>query len=150
MGFAFTHIAAAYLPAKLLRVRFGQWAYALLSLGAILPDIDFIAYAINPLFHRTFTHSIVFVLVVFVIARILFSRQESIALSIGVLSHVGVDMIFSPGVQVLWPAPYWISMTGGVLSTYVSSGLSMVYVIADMGLGVLCFGLLFLTGRLKL
>lgn len=83
-------------------------------LGSLLPDIDhpksFIGNKIpilpsilySTVGHRTITHSLVFALVVGILAA-MFNIWIGIGLAVGILSHIILDMLTPMGVAYLYP-----------------------------------------------
>ncbi len=72
-------------------------------LGSLLPDIDkgtSLLGRYNPvsclLPHRTLTHSLIFIILCYVISPVL---------AIGVLTHYVLDMLNPTGIQLLFPVP---------------------------------------------
>lgn len=84
------------------------------TFGALLPDIDhpksFIGNKVpivsdmlyNTIGHRTLTHSLIFAFVVGIIGMI-FNLWIGIGLTLGVVSHIALDMIGPHGVAFLYP-----------------------------------------------
>ncbi|MEZ4594768.1 MAG: metal-dependent hydrolase [Chloroflexota bacterium] len=109
-------------------------------LGNLLPDADNLAVAVATVtggstegLHRTFTHSLFFVLalvVVFwlvgVVAKRPFLTNLGLGLGIGVLMHILLDLvIWFDGVAILWPLPSWINFWEGVTPPEWFSSLLM-------------------------
>jgi len=106
------------------------WLMLGIVLGSLIPDLDNIAVAVATLsgastagLHRTFTHSIFFVLAIFLffygVAAVTKSKKWSnlgVGLGIGVFLHVLLDLlIWFNGVELFWPIPSWINLWGGVI-----------------------------------
>lgn len=79
-------------------------------LGSLLPDIDHKKSMLGsiihlPVKHRTFTHSLLFLLIVTLLS-IQLSQSFALGLSMGVFSHMFLDMIgkHSPGICLLYPS----------------------------------------------
>lgn len=84
------------------------------TLGALLPDIDhpksFIGNKVpiipdilySTIGHRTLTHSLIFAFVVGVVGMI-FSLWIGLGLTLGIISHIALDMIGPHGVAFLYP-----------------------------------------------
>ena len=91
------------------------------GVGGLLPDIDtphsYLGRRIpffHKLKHRGFTHSLFFVGIIFLLLYLSLTYFEvshlkglniviPVALSLGILSHILLDMLNSPGVQLLYP-----------------------------------------------
>ena len=90
-------------------------------IGSLIPDLDIIFVAIGKLFsnlpdpihyfHRKGTHSLLFVLFIYLTFQILSEifkkpnlRNHGLGISLGILLHIIVDsLIFLEGVFILWP-----------------------------------------------
>jgi membrane-bound metal-dependent hydrolase YbcI (DUF457 family) len=98
-----------------------EWLLLGIILGTMLPDMDNVAVAIATIakidphsLHRTFTHSIFFVIaIVLVFYLIGQARREprwsnfGLGLGIGVTMHILLDLLgWFNGVHVLWPFDY--------------------------------------------
>jgi membrane-bound metal-dependent hydrolase YbcI (DUF457 family) len=101
------------------------WLMLGVVLGSILPDEDNLAVAVATVaklptegLHRTFTHSllsIVVVLVVFYLVNIITKRPRwfnlGIGLGIGIFMHILLDLlVWFDGVAILWPNPFWLNL----------------------------------------
>jgi len=101
------------------------WLMLGIVLGSLLSDMDNLAVAVATLLgasseglHRTFTHSLFFVLAVvlifFLVSKL--ARQPrwknlGIGLGIGILMHILLDLvIWFNGVEILWPLPSWVNL----------------------------------------
>ncbi|WP_420645286.1 metal-dependent hydrolase [Candidatus Leptofilum sp.] len=106
-----------------------KWLPLGIVLGNLLPDADNLAVAVATVtggstegLHRTFTHSLFFVLalvVVFwlagVVAKRPFLTNLGLGLGLGVLMHVLLDLlIWFNGIEILWPLPSWVNLWEGV------------------------------------
>jgi membrane-bound metal-dependent hydrolase YbcI (DUF457 family) len=162
MAFAFGHLVTAWVIGLLInkKKKIPQLGWGLLLLGGILPDIDFLPdWFLGTEIHRTFTHSILFIILAFVITYIILNRyklqKQAIFISIGILIHILVDMVTMPGVQLLWPLPTWISIYGisvlkalkPVTVSLLTNKLNWAYL--DMGLGVIWITYFFIKKRMK-
>lgn len=90
---------------------------ALCLLGSVLPDIDLptslvghscklLSVSINKLFgHRGFLHSLAFAALPLLLARFFAPHLmwAASALSIGILSHLALDLLNPAGEAILWP-----------------------------------------------
>ena len=113
-------------------------------IGALLPDIchrgskigrtfPIIAKLINTVFgHRSFTHSLLFLLLVMVVLHTLIPyRAISIGIIIGMASHIVLDMCTKKGVKLFFPASISIrfpltTKTGSKVERIVLMLLSML------------------------
>ncbi len=121
--FAFTHLIGAWLLGKgseyfsKKKISYEVWFFLLF--GSLLPDVDFlIDWTLGTEFHRTFTHSLLFVVAGFAVVYIvlyLFHHPEkkaaAAALAVGISSHLLLDMIASHGVPLFWPSLIHFSFT---------------------------------------
>ena len=107
----------------------------ILTLGALLPDIDHEKSAIGhciPIIskdshHRGFYHSALFAALCFVLSPYL---------GIGVLSHIVLDMFNVVGVELLWPIRIKIKAPGISIHTGKSFE-TLIYAAGILGLGLL-------------
>ena len=98
-------------------------------LGNLLPDLDNLAVAVATVtgdstegLHRTFTHSLFFVLalvIVFWLVGVVMKRPSltnlGLGLASGVLMHILLDLvIWFNGVEILWPLSSWVNLWEGV------------------------------------
>lgn len=98
-----------------------EWLPLGIILGTMLPDMDNVAVAVATLagadthgLHRTFTHSIFFVLAVALVFHLIsLARRQprwshlGIGLGIGVILHILLDLLgWFNGVYILWPIDY--------------------------------------------
>lgn len=106
-----------------------KWLLLGVVLGNLLPDADNLAVAVATVtsgstegLHRTFTHSLFFVLalaVLFWLVSVVAKRPSytnlGFGLAIGVLMHILLDLlIWFNGVEILWPLPSWVNLWEGV------------------------------------
>jgi len=176
MSLGFGHLIGMWLPAKIVerakKLEFSPLIWGLLLFGAILPDADFFVewLGIAQNFHRTFTHSLLFIpfvaIIIYILAKALkqhLPKKENpkflaAAIAIGVFSHIFYDVIFYPGVNLLWPYDWWFAQgsfyftiqtlyerVGGTLQSLNKTNLF----IFDMGMGAAWFFYFLITGRLK-
>ena len=115
MGFAFSHLILAWLAGKgyeyFRQRKISHRAWFFLLLGGILPDADFLLdWTVGTEIHRTFTHSLLFVVIAPLLVYIIFwigKNSEGVllayALGAGIFSHLVLDMFLSQGVPLLWP-----------------------------------------------
>ena len=106
-----------------------EWLLFGVVLGNLFPDMDNIAVAIATLtkastegLHRTFTHSIFTVSLLYVVFLLVarFTGQLKwknfgLGFAIGILMHILLDfVIWFNGVSFLWPIPFWLNFWEGV------------------------------------
>ena len=120
--FAFIHLIGAWSTGKL----YEQWkkqplehtTWFFLLFGALLPDVDFLLdWTRGTEIHRTMTHSLLFVVVAFVLVHFIFTAMlkkpegphYAFALSAGIITHLLLDMIASQGVPLFWPSLVHVS-----------------------------------------
>ncbi|MGO8805546.1 MAG: metal-dependent hydrolase [Candidatus Bathyarchaeia archaeon] len=98
MGLVFAMIAWAFIPGI---KRSGKLIVPLILLLGILPDSDILLGGIGVM-HRTFTHSFLFWIIIFVPLFIVF-RLKSLPYFVAVVSHFAFgDLIIGKG-MVFWP-----------------------------------------------
>ncbi|MER2261169.1 MAG: metal-dependent hydrolase [Psychrobacillus sp.] len=119
--------------------------------GAIIPDIchggsmigrrfPLISKIINKVFgHRSFTHSLLFILLLVALMNY-FSWNKSIMMgvSVGVASHLLLDMATKNGVKLFFPLPVTVrfpitTRTGGTVESIVFGILSVLTVYFGYG-----------------
>ena len=106
-----------------------NWLMLGIILGSLFPDMDNYAVAVATVaklntqgLHRTFTHSLLAVIVavvVFVVVALLSKRPRwanlGIGLGIGIILHIALDLlIWFNGVELLWPLGGWLNFWDGV------------------------------------
>jgi membrane-bound metal-dependent hydrolase YbcI (DUF457 family) len=102
-----------------------EWLLLGVILGNLLPDADNLAVAVATLtggstdgLHRTFTHSLFFVVllivVFFCVSLIAKSKRWNNlgwGLGVGVLMHILLDLlVWFNGVEILWPLNSWVNL----------------------------------------
>ena len=102
-----------------------EWLLLGIILGTMLPDMDNIAVAFATVakmdphgLHRTFTHSIFFVIAIVVIFYLIGQARRQprwnnlgIGLGIGVTMHILLDLLGGfNGVYILWPIDYELNL----------------------------------------
>jgi membrane-bound metal-dependent hydrolase YbcI (DUF457 family) len=102
-----------------------EWLLLGIVLGNLLPDFDNYVVAFATLakmptvnIHRTFSHSLLTVVIVYLVFLGIgvISKQPpltnlGLGLSIGMVMHILLDLlIWFNGVQILWPFPSWINL----------------------------------------
>ena len=157
MAFAFVHLIAGWLGGKFWeaagKIRLSKMSWMLLLLGSILPDLDFLLeWTIDPGFHRTFTHSILFALIMMALFFFLFwslgfrkKTELSFALCLGVLIHLFVDLISSQGIPLFWPYPNYLSLLLG----YSASIDPLKFALIDTALGTAWVFYLSVKGKIE-
>ncbi len=98
-----THIALAFFLVKVVEIALmvdlldSYWAYAIVSLFAVLPDFDYLV----GIKHRTWTHTLWFTLIALILLP--FSWKLALIGWISILSHLFGDMMTHSGVKLLYP-----------------------------------------------
>ena len=170
MTFAFGHLIGSWLAGKsyefLNKNKIGNYTWAWLILGGILPDADYlINFILHSNFHRTFTHSFLFVILAWILAFFVFwllnekqAKRFAFALSIGVLMHLFIYFFSHQYMPFLWPLNYYFTPFGITLG---KSGITMLsasanqlrtflkLAILDMGLGTAWIFYLWMKMRLR-
>jgi membrane-bound metal-dependent hydrolase YbcI (DUF457 family) len=147
MPFPLTHLVGAYLLSAGFHTKMKKRHWLIFLIGAVLPDIDFLFYEVLqfPL-HRTLTHSILFIALTSVLfwALLRVTKNDvrlSGYLALGMLIHIGLDMMIYPGVQLFWPSSIWIGIQGVVttINTAIvaSPHVTLGKVVIDLAVGVL-------------
>ena len=115
MSFLFTHLITSWFVGTIYQLiskkKLSPYTWLFLIAGAIIPDLDFlIDWTLHTDIHRTITHSITFAvlfpLLVYGILRIVGDKKSkyySLALSVGIITHLLLDMCYAPGIALLWP-----------------------------------------------
>jgi membrane-bound metal-dependent hydrolase YbcI (DUF457 family) len=123
MAFIFTHLIIVWGITKvyefLAKKELSKYTWLFLLAGAIFPDLDLIIDWVFGLdIHRTITHSLPFAILfpafVYIILRLVKDKnckKFSIALGIGIMIHILIDMNSSFGVTLLWPSNLYFSFT---------------------------------------
>jgi inner membrane protein len=126
--FALTHLFGGWILGKLWeksqKKRLSSLVWFVLLFGSVLPDIDLLSDLIlKTVIHRTFTHSLLFVLLTSLIFYLVFSMMRNfkyklsplimtLSLALGMLTHILLDIFTMPGVALLWPCPIFYSIFG--------------------------------------
>ncbi|MBS3172353.1 metal-dependent hydrolase [Candidatus Woesearchaeota archaeon] len=162
MPFAFTHLVTAWFVGLIIQTKkkLNKLSWGLLLLGSILPDGDYIfQWIFNVQIHRSISHSLLFLIISYLILYFILKNYKkekyAIYLTIGVTTHLFLDLFIYPGIMLLWPLQYWISIFGVSLTPSVKE-ISVTYLtrfsglaIMDMILGVAWLAYLFIKGKLK-
>lgn len=173
MGYAFSHLVFAWIIGKLYeffsRKKIKQLFWAFFLFGAILPDADLlINWIFDATIHRTFTHSIIFILItfgaIFLLAKLFKQKNKAkslaLAMALGICMHLILDLVFgAPGIQLLWPLDKWFWFFGmgsytiaeiiALSSTYEAIKTNMAEAIIDMGIGVCWIGYFWFRKKIK-
>lgn len=116
MSFAFGHILGGWsfgkIAERVRKIQFSHYTWFFIIFGALLPDVDFlIDWVFKTDLHRTFSHSIFFLIAAPITTFILFhilnhpeKKQFALALAIGILSHLTLDFFTNRGIPLLWPS----------------------------------------------
>ena len=159
MTFAFGHLIGAWIPGKIYEkikhIKLSHYTWFFLILGGILPDADFILeWTLHNDAHRTFTHSIFFLITAPLFIYLFFkylkhnkeSSQYALALASGIAMHLVLDMATSYyGIPLFWPnlthiSFYHIGLIDHASPSFLDSSAqnlhkSLKLAIIDMGLG---------------
>ena len=121
MAQAGLHAYIAFLMKGKLPTR--KWFFTSFLIGSIIPDIDIILVSFASFFltlddsifllHRTFTHSVISVLIIYLLLLVVYEIKKDIKFVIiangfclGCLCHIFIDIFlwFEP-IHILWPLP---------------------------------------------
>ena len=176
MPFGFSHLIFAWFLGKsyeyIRKVNLYAAEFGFLMFGSVLPDADYlIDWTFNVHYHRLISHSFLGLFAGFVICFLfvklynklfnknLNARTLSLLLSIGILSHIFLDMMQgTPGTPLFFPWDEWFYFFG-VVDTYRSIGFSdrainiltnnLRWAIFDIGLGIAFIFYLMLRGKIN-
>ena len=170
MTFAFGHLVGSWIIGKIFyyNKKISNYTWFFLLLGSVLPDADYlIDWVLKTNIHRTFTHSLFFLIAMPLflyfalnLAKDSKSKQFSIALGLGIFTHLVLDMLFHHGIPLLWP--YFTNFSFyhiGTPITQLSSTFDYPFpvlknhfklAILDMGLGTAWIFYLLLRKKIKL
>lgn len=113
-----THFLMGYDLSKALPFSLKYSSEALIA-GAVLPDIDHVPIFIKKnhylKYHRTFTHSLVIAPIISVMLAYFikyWDREGSfwlyaVLILIGILSHIGLDIVVPYGIKLFYPSGKW-------------------------------------------
>ena len=158
MAFACGHLIGAWLVGLIIqKVRnkeLTRTSWGLLLIGGILPDIDYLSdWILGTSIHRSFTHSLLFVIIAFGLTYLILKKYNkeklSIFISIGVLVHIMLDSVYSPGPMIFWPSQYSFAINGALVTTINRFGTFIPLEYVDMGLGVLWTAYLFIKNKIQ-
>ncbi|HVF25263.1 MAG TPA: metal-dependent hydrolase [Anaerolineales bacterium] len=106
-----------------------EWLLLGIILGTMLPDMDNVAVAVATVakmdphgLHRTFTHSVFFVIVIVLVFYLIGTTTKKLrwsnlglGLGIGVSMHILLDLLgWFNGVYILWPINYELNLWSNV------------------------------------
>jgi membrane-bound metal-dependent hydrolase YbcI (DUF457 family) len=156
MSFALTHLFIAWILGK----AYEKWGKKTLShttwffllLGSVVPDGDFLLdWILGMGVHRTFSHSLLGILIAGVAVYLFMQmtkqserKQAALAISVGILTHLIMDMTFSQGVPFLWPSLWYFSIKGIVYNPQTAAFLhgstevlqsQLKFAVVDMAIG---------------
>lgn len=159
MSFAFTHLFVPWLLGKgyelFKKKELSRWTFFFLVLGGVIPDADYLLeWGLGWDVHRTLTHSLFFIifggLLVYFCGKLFTPdskerKSMALAFSIGIFTHLLLDMQGGPGVPLLWPNELRFTYTS-IFLPYGAPGLLDIHsvetlqhiikeAIWDMGLG---------------
>ena len=127
MSFAFGHLVGAWTAGKTYeygaKKKISHSAWLFLLLGGLLPDLDFLLdWTFGSDFHRTFTHSILFLILVSLVVYLIFSLRKhpekktfALLIGLGIATHFFLDAFFSYGIPLLWPIKWHFSFFQGIM-----------------------------------
>jgi len=116
--FPFMHLVGGWILGKSFEIinfiSLNNLEWFLLLFSSILPDFDFgIDWFFKKRTHRTFTHSLFFVISSFFLGFFLLEKigvgESAIFISLGILIHIFLDMVSKTGVMLFWPYQGWFS-----------------------------------------
>ena len=178
MPFAFGHLVFGWITGKIFEFKkrfiWGRFAWLALLFGAIFPDGDYlIQWTLGNAVHRQFTHSLLMIVVGFIIAYFISEllikyknldinpRIVGFAFALGIITHLFADMAMGeyPGVALLWPLNYrfWfftISNASYSSLPFVERNAGSLIntikiMLVDMFLGVVWVGYLLWKNKIK-
>lgn len=174
MPHGFGHLIGAWIFGKiycyLFKQKLSKFAWGALLFGAILPDADFfLDWIFCFKVHRTFSHSFVGAIgagiILYILLKIINAIKKNkiskpaviaIFLSIGVLTHIGLDLTTdSSGLQIFWPFDTdWITLQSELhhnsrAPTYEELKQEHIYAIIDIGMGAAWMAYFFLKDKLR-
>ncbi|MCX6777694.1 MAG: metal-dependent hydrolase [Candidatus Micrarchaeota archaeon] len=101
------HVALAYFMSLGLNLNLRETLW--LMLFSVVSDVSFIPLLVGIDVHRGFTHSLIFLLIPLAIYFLLSSRLALLA-SIGIGSHILIDLLDTRGVQLFFPLQNWVAV----------------------------------------
>ncbi|MCD4759998.1 metal-dependent hydrolase [archaeon] len=158
MAYAFGHLIGAWLLGLLIqkvkKIKLSRTAWGLLLIGGILPDIDLLSdWILGTQIHRTFTHSLIFALFIFGLAYLILKKynreKQAIFISLGIIVHLALDSIYSPGPPIFWPWQYATAANGIVVNALDTLNRTVKLEYIDMGMGVLWTAYLFIKNKIN-
>lgn len=126
MPLAVTHVLASIIPADLYRdyvtkhkKHFTLFTILITGIAGLLPDIDIplsliihkLGYQVPLLFHRGFTHTLLFGLIFLILGGIFWNLQKKkwailgFVAAFGISIHIILDLVISSGssIMIFWP-----------------------------------------------
>lgn len=171
MSFIFGHLIGAWLMGKASEYasnkELSHYTWFFLLMGGVIPDADLLLdWTMGVRMHRTFTHSLLFliflsVLIYFVLSSLKHKESKilAFALGTGITVHIIQDMALSQGVPLLWPSMLLFSFRGislfdpATLPFLEGSAFTLKNylkaAIIDMALGVMWIFYLWFRKRVK-
>lgn len=174
MPFLMGHMVGGWLfgrfAQRVAKRELSHLEWGLLLFGTLLPDVDHLFdWLFQAQAHRLFTHSIVFLLVLFggvYIVSNLFgflntsmdAKRNAIMVAAGAMTHMVLDMALgAPGTAFLWPhqVGLWLFGTGPLPDQAVfnivteNPKLAFAGAIVDMCIGGAWIGYFFITKRIR-
>jgi membrane-bound metal-dependent hydrolase YbcI (DUF457 family) len=156
MAFAFGHLIGAWIIGLIIQKyshkKLSRLAWGLLLFGGIFPDIDFI---FGNAIHRAITHSLLFVIIIFIVSYLMFKHYKlekySFLMPLGMLAHIFLDLFSGPGVQGLYPLTTWLAIynTTQLIQHPLLPGAIPIAML-DMGMGFIWFVYLFWKNKIQL
>lgn len=116
--FPFGHLITGWVFGLIIQfmldINLTAFAWVLIFIGSLLPDTDLVYHWFTKYkIHRTMTHSFLFILFVFFFTYFISSIDAAIFLTLGVVSHIFIDMFSSSeGVMLFWPMKINYSIYG--------------------------------------
>ncbi len=144
------HILAALIIADIIRdhwfhkKHFPLYLVLIAGIGGILPDIDVLVYwavslfakADYTLFHRTFTHSLLFLALFLVPAIILWKHEKYhkifLMLALGITVHLALDATFQGAIMPLFPfsaATVGLNLWGNAFAGTMAQGIDTILLV---------------------
>ena len=161
--FPFEHFVVVWIIGlviqKVSNFKISRLGWGLLFFGSVLPDIDYLfVWIFDSPFHRTFTHSFVFVLLGFFVCYYILKHynlgKEAIFFAIGLFSHVMLDMFIFPGLMLFWPLGTLFSFYGLTnvftmpILTIETLNVYVKWLLFDIVLGVVWMGYLYFDNKI--
>ena len=158
MAYLFSHLVGSWLVGLLIqhftKEKLKRVSWGLLLLGGILPDADFLFdWFLGTAIHRTVTHSIFFIIAIFLIVYFILKRynlqSKAYFIGIGIVTHIILDVVFTPGIMLFWPFTYYVSVAGAVNPIIDNLAYNIPFYVWDMGIGAVWLGYLFIRNKMN-